>query len=251
MNAADQAQANSTEHEVFETVSKAYHELADSVTRLSSESWSGARLQPLAETFSDDPNELASLWAQVAQHKRAFRQGARLIETIAWPDWAKPNPAYAELLRSVDRMREALARAQAHEHSLKTQLEGLVTALGAEIEQGALKTAFGTLHHARKLSNVLPDKDVANLVKTLNRDAARLAELRDWQTFATTPKREALCEAIQVLVDHPVDPSDQADRIKRLRADWNALGPATMGENRKLADQFNALGGVVAGQFLH
>ncbi|MCZ6709441.1 MAG: DUF349 domain-containing protein, partial [Gammaproteobacteria bacterium] len=241
MMAADQAQASSTEHEVFETVSNAYHELADSVTRLSREPWSGAQLQPLAETFSEDPKQLGPLWAKVAQHKRALRQGARLIETISWPNWAAPNPAYAELLRGIDRMREALARAETHEQRLKTRLEELIGALGAEIEQGALKTAFGTLNHARKLSNALPEKYVADLVKTLNRDAARLAELADWQTFATTPKREALCETIQVLVDHPVDPSDQADRIKLLRADWNALGPVTMSEDRKLADQFNAL----------
>ncbi|MFP6816549.1 MAG: hypothetical protein VB949_12900, partial [Pseudomonadales bacterium] len=68
MDAADHAQAGPTEHEVFETVSNAYHELAGSVTRLASEPWSGAQLQPLAETFSEDPTKLGSLWAQVAQH---------------------------------------------------------------------------------------------------------------------------------------------------------------------------------------
>jgi hypothetical protein len=241
LSAADHVQPSAADHQVFEEISHAYRELADSIAQISGKPWSGFGLEPLAETFPDDSEQLRSLWRQVAERKRALRHGERMIEAAAWPEWAKPDSQYAELLLGINRIEQELARAQAHEQSLKSRLEELIRALTAEIEEGAFKAAFATLNQARRLSKALPENDVAKLVKALNHEAARLAELRDWQTFATTPKREALCEAIQALVDRPFDPPDQADRIKRLRSEWNELGPVSRSDDRKLADHFNAL----------
>ena len=97
------------------------------------------------------------------------------------------------------------------------------------------------LGQTRRVSQALPDASINDLQHRLNSLAARVAELRDWQNFATSPKREALCAAIRQLADEPLTPPQQAERIKALRAEWNALGPATNQQDRTLADEFNRL----------
>jgi exonuclease SbcC len=241
LRAADHSQPSAGDHGVFESVSHAFRELADSVACITTAQWSGSELAPLPDPFPRDHKQLKSLWRQVGERRRALRDGERLVDRVAWPEWVKPSPEYADLLLGINRIEQELARAQAHEQSLKASLEELVGKLTGEIEAGTLKTAFSTLNEARQESKSLPENYVADLVKDLNREAARLAELRDWQTFATTPKREGLCEAMQALADNPIDPADQADRIKRLRSEWNELGPVSRSEDRRLADRFNAL----------
>ena len=59
----------------------------------------------------------------------------------------------------------------------------------------------------------------------MNRISTQLNELSDWQQFAASPKRDALLQAVQALVDTPLNPDSQRDRLKDLRSQWNALGP--------------------------
>jgi hypothetical protein len=68
-----------------------------------------------------------------------------------------------------------------------------------------------------------------------------MAELRDWQTFVTAPKREALCADLQTLIDQPLAPPDQLQRLKAVRADWRALGPITRREDHALGERFENL----------
>ena len=48
--------------------------------------------------------------------------------------------------------------------------------------------------------------------------------MTDWQNFATEPKRQELLTKLQAIVDTPLAPTDQADRLKQLRQSWNDLG---------------------------
>jgi exonuclease SbcC len=241
LRAADHVPPDPSQHEVFESVSHAYQQLAASISKISAVTWPDRAHDPLPDPIPQEPHQLHKLWQQADARRRALKQSERLIHNIAWPEWAKPSAEYADLLQRINQMERELVQTNALEESLTTQLQELATQLGREIEEGAFKTAATTLNNGRQLSKSLPEHHVPNLVKQLNRDAARLAELRDWQTFATTPKREAMCEAVRALVDNPFDPQDQADRIKRLRAEWVELGPATQNRDHKLAHQFNAL----------
>jgi hypothetical protein len=88
----------------------------------------------------------------------------------------------------------------------------------------------------------MPQGDVPRrLSRRLASLGSAIAELRDWQTFVTAPKREALCDAMQALVDQPLAPPDQAERLKSLRAAWRELGPVTGKADIQLAGRFDAL----------
>jgi len=49
-------------------------------------------------------------------------------------------------------------------------------------------------------------------------------ELRDWQGFATTPKKEALCQQMEALIEIDLPTDDLAQQIKSLQTEWKKLG---------------------------
>jgi hypothetical protein len=119
-------------------------------------------------------------------------------------------------------------------------LETQLAALARAIDEGSLNAAQNLLAKARTLHDALPAQALRHLGRELGKQTARLAELKDWQTFATAPKRHSLVQAMETLAAAPVAPRQQADRIKELRRKWQALGPVTQAADGRLADHFNA-----------
>jgi len=136
---------------------------------------------------------------------------------------------------------EQQAREQAERKARLAELDRLLEELDQHVEAGQLKPGMTALAAARKLQQQLPPRTLGQRLARLNRCGARLEELRDWQAFATSPKREALVSAIEGLVEQPLAPPDQARRIKQLRRDWQRLGPASRPGERELAERFDTL----------
>ncbi len=241
LSAADHRQPEPAQHEVFERVSHAFRELADAVERLERAKSLNLTIDTVSDPLPTDPIELQALWQSRSQRRSLIRTAERVRKNIAWPPWAKPDPRYSEILSNIDALQKDVLRFEAHEHEQFENLEKLIGTLIKEIDAGSSQLANGTLNKARKLSKGLPANRVRDLDKKLNSQAARLADLRDWQTFATAPKREELCKTMQKLVDTPLSPPDQAQRIKHLRGDWNELGALNKADDRRLAERFNQL----------
>ena len=68
---------------------------------------------------------------------------------------------------------------------------------------------------------------------------AAIRRLSGWQEFAEEPKRVALCEAIEELVQNPLSPEEQYRRIRDLRNQWNELGILRSRGERALQERFD------------
>jgi DNA repair protein SbcC/Rad50 len=238
LTAADHRPPQPAQHEVFETVSQRFRQLADAVERLTGASLPALPPAPLSLPATADDGPPA--WDEVEQRRRLANQLERLSRNVRWPEWAPPTAEYAAVVGSLAQLRDELARADKLMHAHAQRLDGDLTALAEAIDAGSLNAARQLLTQARARHDALPPAATRELGKRLNQQAARLAELRDWQTFATAPKREALLQAMTVLAETPLAPPDQANRIKQLRSEWQALGPVTQAADGRLADQFNA-----------
>ena len=118
-----------------------------------------------------------------------------------------------------------------------------ITALVAQVRDSV---ASGAAHEASE-----GDRRLRDLVRLLPRDKARrfqselaeigasVRELRDWRTFAETPKRKALCEQIEALAAEPLEVHEQIEAVKSLRGQWNALSPADSHGDRELRKRFD------------
>ena len=85
-------------------------------------------------------------------------------------------------------------------------------------------------------SEVAQDRHGAKLASS----SRQLRELADWQAFALRGKREALCEEMESIADHPLNPNAQMERIKTLRGRVKALGRIQSARDRALMERFDA-----------
>ena len=236
---ADQAQPDDAQHRLFESVSHQYRELAEALERCSSLVLPAQEGQPPISEWPKEPEALLALWKRQQSARRQRKALERQLARVNWPEWATPaEPLRQATARITDLQRFADA-AQAHQERLAEQLEAAVNEIGTAIEAGRLQGANSALGLARRLEKSLPDRLAAAHRKAISRCAAQVEELRDWQTFATAPKRERLLQAMTALAEQPQPPREQAARIKALRSEWAALGNPSGGRERSLHNQFN------------
>jgi hypothetical protein len=221
-------------------VSHRFRELADAMERLGRADIPDLPAERLTIGSPEDTAAHRALWDAVEQRRRLVKRLEQIRRTVHWPLWAPPTVEYAALLESAEALRGELGQADDVLRDELSRLDEQLTALAAAIDEGSLTTARSLLAKARSLHDALPASAVRSQGKQLGKQAARLAELKDWQTFATSPKREALVRAMEHLAATPLAPREQADRIKQLRQEWQALGPVTQAADGRLADRFNA-----------
>ena len=154
--------------------------------------------------------------------------------SVRWPN-NLPIPAKLEQLRrDIEKTEAQESDLAARQQTLSAELKNIVNTLQGFIDSGEFKRAMGGLSKCRKLQK----QGAQGSEKTLNHISAQLGELSDWQQFAATPKRDALLEAVQALVDTPLNPDSQRDQLKDLRSQWNALGPLPR-EQARLQQRFD------------
>ena len=141
--------------------------------------------------------------------------------SVRWPS-DLPIPAQLEQLRrDIAKTKAQESDLAARQQALSGELMAVVNTLQGFIDKGEFKRALGGLSKCRNLQK----QGAQGGEKILNRISTQLNELSDWQQFAASPKRDALLQAVQALVDTPLNPDSQRDRLKDLRSQWNALGP--------------------------
>ena len=235
---ADQAQPAAAQHAVFERVSHQYQELADAQQR-----WADIRIvaapPPQIEEWPTDPDALQGLWKQQRTAARTKERLQRQLAGLNWPEWAQASTPVQQAVGLVEAFEQSAHRAQQHQQRLAEQLQSAIAEAQAGVAEGLLQKAASSLGEAHQLEKSLPDALSAPHRKALSRLSGQVRDLRSWQVFATTTKREQLVQAMCALEEAPVAPKDQADRIKALRNDWNRLGPPANGKERALRTKFN------------
>ena len=237
---ADRAQPDKDQKALFETVSHRYRELVDACERLDGIEFQGVDVPSDANDRPDDPEALQALWKRQRDLERVRGRLQRQSNSVRWPSWA-PAPralqSVADTIAGLDRFNE---RTSEHLTSLEDELAAAIETTGASVTDGHLKPAQTTLGQARRLSRSLPERIVRRHRKALIAVASRVEELQDWQAFATSPKRRELLDGMQALAEEePANAKDRADRIKALRAEWNALGPISGSSTRSMHARFN------------
>ena len=224
---------------LFTSVSQRLQQLNRASERLSTAILPDPADLRLPASLPESGEKQRALWTRVAENRTLAKDLARLRKEIDWPEWADPTPSYSRLLEIQNELKQVHVQAEDLLNAQIAEITQKVDQLESAVEDGGLSDAQKLMSEARSLCDLLPAPGVAGLQKRLGRCASRLAELKDWQTFATTPKRQALCEAMGSLVASPLPPRRQADRIKKLRSEWLALGPITQTADRRLAEDFN------------
>ncbi|MDP5058667.1 MAG: DUF349 domain-containing protein [Pseudomonadales bacterium] len=163
---------------------------------------------------------------------------------IHWPEGFAQPADLAERLSQLAASNAAEQQQQARHAADLAALDKQLADLATQLEGGHLKPAtrlHSTINkklETLKQAGVSPGAIHTRAEQQLQSEA-KLAELRDWQGFATNPKRLELCETMEHLRDDAgITPEEKAKAIKEMQEQWKTLGSSDSREGQKLWSRF-------------
>ncbi|MCP3674563.1 MAG: DUF349 domain-containing protein, partial [Gammaproteobacteria bacterium] len=78
----------------------------------------------------------------------------------------------------------------------------------------------------------------ASLEKRIENIQPELDELRDWHSFATSPKKNGLCDAMEALINDEIEPLDKAKKVRELQQQWRELISSEANADDELWERF-------------
>lgn len=108
--------------------------------------------------------------------------------------------------------------------------------------EGRFKVLFGLWKGIQQELAGLSPAQAVQLDKELQHCGTLIAELTDLQAYIATPRKQALIDQLQQLLeDQDLSINERAAQIKQARAQWNTLGRADADLDETLNQQFNQL----------
>ena len=108
------------------------------------------------------------------------------------------------------------------------------------INQGKFKAAMGMYQKVQNGLNVLPEKQQGQLERTFDSVKEKIENLKDWQDYIAAPRKPALLNEVQALIDYPLDIDAQSSAIKSFRYQWNSLGKTDTESDQALNEAFES-----------
>lgn len=93
-------------------------------------------------------------------------------------------------------------------------------------------------HYLEIRSKELTDDFSASYLKRRERIQEQLDELRDWHSFATSPKKINLCDAMESLINEVMKPLDKARKVRELQNEWRELNASDAKADDELWSRF-------------
>lgn len=205
------------------------------------------RYQRCLRIFSAKKTEIAKLNAKVenlripgdmAPIKLLSRKLSKVLGDIDWDHSFKMPAELAAANRSVQRLIELDRKRRDWQQEQLPNFIARLDLLSGAVENGDSKAANRLYKEVDTLGRLLPEKAVAPYRDRLQHLIAEIRKLQDWKSFATTPKKEALCRRMEDLAAEDADPRDKADRIQQLQHEWKQLGGSA--GSKELWQRFSA-----------
>lgn len=151
-------------------------------------------------------------------------QARQLQQQIShWPDSQQPAHLLAQLHQTLDAEQHRLQHQQQHRQAQRKhqqqQVEQTLQALQLAIEHGQIQQAE---QHQRELSQQSKPLNKAQRQR-YNSLLQQLKSLQSWQGYAANEKKQALCQAMEALLEQPLPADQKASRIKQLQQQWKQL----------------------------
>lgn len=109
------------------------------------------------------------------------------------------------------------------------------------IEDGSLRRASGLYHGAEEMLKDFELKAHPGVSKQLEETTEALEKLRDWQSYAVLPKKEALIKKMSALVEQSIDPESRAQTIRDMQDEWKLLSRGLQNRQQDLWETFHDL----------
>jgi len=184
--------------------------------------------------------DLPALWELAAQARTVNRAATAIFEQVRWPGELPQPPLLSQLSQRHTAVQRIIEASRQRIQQLERALDGHLSEFQQALDAGKAREAERARQQSQLLMNALPGDPNKRLTQQFSALQGKLHQIRDWQQFATEPKRDELVAAIEQLAAHPVNPTDQATEVKALREQWRELGgrgPKELAQRFEIAAQ--------------
>ncbi|MGB1091473.1 MAG: DUF349 domain-containing protein, partial [Oceanobacter sp.] len=218
---------------------------ADQIRQFENQMQQVLMIQNAAEAYNAQREKLdadlaAELPADLKDLQRQLRRMNDWQAQFSWPE-SLPTPNWIHAIEArKDAINDKLDGLKSREQESLGKIKKQIEVLEAHLQGGHLKDAnksFSQLMNSLRMVDSRAAQDYQRQARALG---AQLNEMRDWQGYVTQPKKEALCEAMEALVEADIAPDILADQIQALQEEWKTL--QNTGPDKALWERFQAAG---------
>lgn len=179
-----------------------------------------ALCQAIDEAQSKPEQEQA---AAIGKSSKALQ---KTLGQIDWPnDFALPQ-SIAKAEQALGLSRDLNKKLAHNADDILAEIKREQSKLDAALDDKQVKASSSHLKRIQNLASQLGHKQADQVHQQLSLRIKQLNDLRDWQGYASSPRQQALCEAMERLAEQHIDPQDKADKIKAMQQEWKSLGGA-------------------------
>ena len=195
------------------------------------------------DKFGQSESELLALFSHLPKsalspQKEWLSQWNKLEKQLGWPQKMAMPQLLADWTKQAELINQDYKTLVNSQKKKLKYLNGKLALLDKHLTEKNLIAA-------NKLSNyvVIKIEQLSNDFKTgvarkFESMQPRLAELRDWHAFATTPKKQQLCQQMSALCNSDYSPLEQAKAVRLLQNEWKELRASDSDADQQLWDQF-------------
>lgn len=181
--------------------------------------------------------------ASLSKSQNVQKELTQWVKRLPWKTSAiQADIATPALLVELDQALQTVIKHNqnltAHEADSSKQLATLLVELETHISEGHLKAANKSHQQAVQALKKISHQEAKKYQRHFQQLTAQLTEIRDWQGYAATPKKEALCTSMEALIGSTIDPALLADKIQNLQEEWKAIGPIARQDDKALWTRF-------------
>lgn len=185
----------------------------------------------------EQTNQLKGNSSQMKEVQTLLSRLTNLYQDINWPiGFAAPEI----IQRTADAIGESKELKQSlieNSEQLLATFEKIIAQLDASIEERQLKQSRNLLKKAQLTASQLDAKLGKKVAQAIALRSSQVQSLKDWQGFASAPRQNELCEAMEALAEQHISPELKATKIKEMQQEWRSLGGAA---DQNLWERFKA-----------
>ena len=213
-----------------------YASLSAALARLATLTW--PTLPDLPATIPDHRTQ--DFWREIDNLDAVLARHLRSERALEWPAALGTPNVLVEARNARATVESQRSQLREQETGLLQQVTATLRQIEAALDAGQSRQANAELAAARKQLALISFQRSEDARQHLDVLQQRVRELKDWQTFATSPKRETLLEQMRSLIQAGLEPETLAHRIRQVRAEWNALGVPANRHEHDLRSEFEA-----------
>lgn len=148
----------------------------------------------------------------------------KALDQLNWPENDEAPDAVRLLNSALVQVNSLLRENSQQKAAAQQQIQQRLNELNSSIKAGEAKQADKTTKKINELLKAHQHKLTNAHEQQFRLLSLQLQELKDWQGYAVTPKKEQLCEEMEQLAAQDEMPApDKSQRIKQLQQQWKLL----------------------------